>query len=193
MEFIRKVGKEIESVFVDLAKLRIEVFHDYPYLYEGTIDYELEYLKTYANSEKGFLFAVYDQGKLVGATTAIPLVDETEEVQIPFIEQGFSLDNIFYFGESILLKSHRGIGLGHRFFDEREAFAQENGFQFATFCSVDRGENHPLKPSEYRPNDVFWTKRGYTPQPNLVCEMSWLDIGETQSTRKPLRFWLKNL
>lgn len=193
MEFIRKVGKEIESAFVDLAKLRIEVFHDYPYLYEGTLDYELEYLKTYANSEKGFLFAVYDQGKMVGATTAIPLVDETEEVQIPFIEQGFSLDNIFYFGESILLKSHRGIGLGHRFFDEREAFAQENGFQIATFCSVDRGENHPLKPSEYRPNDVFWTKRGYTPQPNLVCEMSWLDIGETQSTRKPLRFWLKNL
>ncbi|NBB29848.1 GNAT family N-acetyltransferase [Cellulophaga sp. BC115SP] len=193
MEFIRKVGKEIESAFVDLAKLRIEVFHDYPYLYEGTLDYELEYLKTYANSEKGFLFAVYDQGKMVGATTAIPLVDETEEVQIPFIEQGFSLDNIFYFGESILLKSHRGIGLGHRFFDERETFAQGNGFQIATFCSVDRGENHPLKPSEYRPNDVFWTKRGYTPQPHLVCEMSWLDIGETQSTRKPLRFWLKNL
>lgn len=193
MEFIRKVGKEIESAFVDLAKLRIEVFHDYPYLYEGTLDYELEYLKTYANSEKGFLFAVYDQGKMVGATTAIPLVDETEEVQIPFIEQGFSLDNIFYFGESILLKSHRGIGLGHRFFDERETFAQENGFQIATFCSVDRGENHPLKPSEYRPNDIFWAKRGYTPQPNLVCEMSWLDIGETQSTRKPLRFWLKNL
>lgn len=193
MEFIRKVGKEIESAFVDLAKLRIEVFHDYPYLYEGTLDYELAYLQTYANSDKGFLLGVYDQGKLVGATTAIPLLDETEEVQIPFIEQGFSLDTILYFGESILLKSHRGLGIGHRFFDEREAFAKENGFQIATFCSVDRGENHPLKPSEYRSNDVFWTKRGYTPQPNLVCEMSWLDIGETQSTRKPLRFWLKNL
>jgi len=193
MEFIKKVGKEIESIFEDLAKLRIEVFHDYPYLYEGTLDYELEYLKTYANSKKGFLFAVYDQCKMVGATTGIPLKDETEEVQMPFIEQNFPLDKIFYFGESILLKPYRGMGLGHRFFDEREAFAKDNGFQITTFCSVDRGENHPLKPIDYRPNDIFWTKRGYSQQPDLVCEMSWLDIGETESTQKPLRFWLKNL
>ena len=130
---------------------------------------------------------------MVGATTAIPLEDETEEVQTPFVEQGFKVSDIFYFGESILLKSHRGMGLGHRFFDEREAFARNKGFQITTFCSVDRGENHPLKPLKYRPNDVFWTKRGYIPQPHLVCEMSWLDIGETHSTSKPLRFWLRNL
>lgn len=192
MEFIKKVGKEIESVFEDLAQLRIEVFHDYPYLYEGTLAYELEYLKTYANSEKGFLFAVYDQGQMVGATTAIPLKDETEEVQLPFIKEGFNLADIFYFGESILLKSYRGIGLGHRFFDEREIYAKANGFKITAFCSVDRGENHPLKPSEYRPNDIFWSKRGYIPQPHLVCEMSWLDIGEIYSTPKPLRFWIKH-
>lgn len=193
MDFITKVGSEIKDYFEDLAQLRITVFRDYPYLYEGSIAYEMEYLKTYAQSDLGFLFAVYDNDRMVGATTAIPLMDETEEVKLPFKTIGLDLNRIFYFGESILLKSHRGLGLGHRFFDEREAFAKSHGFEITTFCSVDRGENHELKPTDYRSNDVFWTKRGYTPQPNLVCEMSWVDIGQSQSTAKPLRFWLKTI
>jgi len=193
MDFITKVGSEIKDYFEDLAQLRITVFRDYPYLYEGSIAYEMEYLQTYAQSDFGFLFAVYDNDRVVGATTAIPLMDETEEVKLPFKTIGLDLNRIFYFGESILLKSHRGHGLGHRFFDEREAFAKSHGFDITTFCSVDRGENHEMKPRDYRSNDVFWTKRGYTPQPNLVCEMSWVDIGQSQSTAKPLRFWLKTI
>ena len=141
LTFITKHGPEIASVFEDLGQLRIAVFSDFPYLYEGTLTHEMEYLQTYADSPRAFLFAVYDGSKMVGATTCTPLVDETDDVRLPFEQVGFNLDSIFYFGESILLPSYRGIGLGHRFFDEREAHARRFGTYTTTcFCAVERAD-----------------------------------------------------
>ncbi|MCE7041038.1 GNAT family N-acetyltransferase [Dyadobacter sp. CY312] len=194
LTFVTKRGQEIESVFDDLAALRIAVFHDFPYLYDGTVAYEKEYLKTYSSSERAFLFAVYDYDKMVGATTCIPLLDETADVRKPFEEAGFDLNKIFYFGESILLSKYRGMGLGHRFFDEREAHARSfQEYNLTCFCSVERADNHPAKPVDYRPNDAFWTKRGYKKENALVSYMEWLDIGHNESSEKEMIFWMRGL
>ncbi|MFC5412990.1 GNAT family N-acetyltransferase [Larkinella bovis] len=194
LSFLTKRGRAIESVFDGLAALRIAVFRDYPYLYEGSMEYEKAYLKTYAQSERSFLFAVYDGPKMVGATTCIPLDDETADIRQPFEQAGFDTDTVFYFGESILLPHYRGMGLGHRFFDEREAHARRFGtYKTACFCSVERGESHPAKPSDYRPNDAFWIKRGYTKEPSLRSTMEWPDVGESASTPKPMVYWMRKL
>jgi hypothetical protein len=192
--YIERKGTEIESVIDDLAQLRIAVFRDYPYLYEGTLAYEKNYLKTYIQAEQAFLFAVYDGSKMVGATTCIPLNDETAEVRKPFEDAGFHVDTVFYFGESILLPKYRGLGLGHRFFDERENHVRNQGnYTLCCFCSVDRGDDHPLKPANYRTNDVFWVKRGYKKNTTLQSTMDWPDIGETESTSKKMIFWTKSI
>ncbi len=194
LTFVTKKGSEIETVFDDLAALRISVFRDYPYLYDGTVEHEKEYLKIYSRSDRSLLFAVYDQGKMVGATTCIPLDDETPDVKKPFQEAGFDLNTIFYFGESILLSSYRGLGLGHRFFEERESHAASFGnFKSTCFCSVDRGNSHPSKPDDYRANDVFWIKRGYVENTSLQATMEWLDVNETAVSQKRMIFWTKNL
>ncbi len=194
LSFVTKKGAEIASVFEDLATLRISVFRDFPYLYEGSVDYEKEYLKVYSQSERAFLFAVYANNKMVGATTCIPLSDETSEVRLPFEAAGFNTDTIFYFGESILLSTFRGLGLGHRFFDEREAHARSFGtFKTTCFCAVERDENHPLKPENYRPNDVFWEKRGYQKENSLQSTFEWQDINENVSTAKTMIYWTKDL
>ena len=194
LTFKWKKGAEIDSAIPDLGELRITVFHDFPYLYEGNIDYEQEYLKIYSKSEKALLFAVYDGDEMVGATTCIPLTDEAPEVRKPFEEAGFDIDSIFYFGESILLRQYRGLGLGHRFFDEREKHARSLGsFEMCCFCAVERDDNHPLKPTDYRPNDTFWLKRGYKKEPSLQSFMEWPDIGEDHSTAKKMIFWTKKL
>lgn len=192
--FIKKTGAEIRDCFDDLAQLRIAVFRDFPYLYEGTVDYEKSYLETYAQSERAVLFAVYDGAKMVGATTAIPLSDETEDVQAPFVQHNFDIHQLFYFGESILLKPYRGLRLGHRFMDERENHAKSFGqYTHTTFCSVVRPEEHPLRPEDYRPNDAFWNKRQYVQQPELTTLFDWPDIGETISTPKTMIYWMKPL
>lgn len=188
------IGKEIETVVTALAALRIEVFRDFPYLYEGSFEYEKEYLKTYVNSDRAFLFAVFDNEKMVGATTCIPLVDETDEVQEPFVLSGMNLDDIFYFGESILLKECRGKGIGKQFFEQREKHATRFGNYTTTcFCAVERPENHPLRPEAYIPLDEFWKSRGYKKSEVLKSKFSWKDINEPLETEKMMIYWLKKI
>jgi GNAT superfamily N-acetyltransferase len=187
-------GSGIRAVFDPLARLRIAVFRDFPYLYEGTLEYELEYLNIYADSERALLFAVFDGDRMVGATTCIPLADETEEVKAPFRAAGFNLEEVFYFGESILLPEYRSLGLGHRFFDVREAHAASFGtYRLTCFCAVDRPASHPLRPAGYRLLDAFWTKRGYLQEPGLRTTFSWPDLGETVSTPKTMIFRVRPL
>ena len=194
LTFARFVGSAFRTVFDELAALRITVFRDFPYLYEGSVDYEKAYLETYARSERSFLFAVYDGDRMVGATTAIPLRDETPDVQYPFLKAGYDLDTIFYFGESILLPAYRGLGLGHRFFDEREAHARQFGqYTITCFCAVQRPDNHPLRPADYQPLDAFWTKRGYQRNPDLQSTFAWPDLNETVSSPKPMVYWMHKI
>jgi GNAT superfamily N-acetyltransferase len=194
LTYRRYVGAEIANVFEPLAALRIAVFRDFPYLYEGSSAYEKGYLQTYSQSPRSLLFTVSEGRKMVGATTALPLADETDEVRKPFLKAGYDLDEIFYFGESVLLSEYRGLGIGHRFFDAREDHARSFAhFKFATFCAVQRPEDHPARPVGYQPLDTFWKKRGYVPQPSLTTMFSWPDIGETESTAKPMLFWTKKL
>ena len=194
LSFQQYTGSEIRSVFDGLATLRISVFREFPYLYEGSIDYEKTYLNTYARSERARLFTVYDREQMVGGTTCLPLRDETADVQAPFIQAGYDLDTVFYFGESLLLPDYRGQGLGHRFFDEREAYARSFGtYLTTTFCAVQRPDDHPLRPAEYRPLDGFWQQRGYKRDANLQTKFSWPDIGETEETGKPMQFWTKRI
>lgn len=194
LTFTRLTGSGFRNVFDELAALRIAVFYDFPYLYEGTVAYEKEYLETYARAERSFLFAVYDGDRMIGATTALPLRDETDEVKAPFLAAGYDPNTVFYFGESILLSEYRGRGLGHQFFDEREAHARQfNQYAVTCFCAVQRPDNHPLRPADYQPLDPFWTKRGYRREASLQSIFTWPDRNESVSTGKTMIYWTRPL
>ncbi|MBI3896766.1 MAG: GNAT family N-acetyltransferase [Gammaproteobacteria bacterium] len=190
MESLR--GEEIRKQLRPLSELRIAVFHDWPYLYEGSLDYEAHYLETYMRCPRSLIVLLWDGDKCVGATTVIPLVDASAEWQRPFMEKGFDLNQVDYFGESVILKSHRGRGFGVAFFKEREAHARELNLPICAFCSVERPANHPAKPANYIPNDGFWTHRGYRKVPDMKTTFSWPDIGATESTEKPMTFWMRD-
>ncbi len=177
----------------DLARLRITVFRDWPYLYEGDLDYERQYLQRYAAASTGTIVVALDGAQVVGAATALALAEEAEYVQAPFLAAGIDLAPIFYFGESVLLKQYRGHGIGVGFFNQREAAARQFGKRYCCFCGVQRPDNHPLKPADYVPLDGFWGKRGYARRPDLVAGFSWTDIGETAQSTKPMVYWMRDL
>jgi GNAT superfamily N-acetyltransferase len=184
-------GAEIEPHLDALGALRITVFREYPYLYEGSLQYEREYLRTYAGSERSLVVLVLDGEDVVGATTCLPMTDEGPEFQKPFVDGGRDLETICYFGESILLPQYRGQGLGKEFFRRREAHAKRQGFGLTTFCAVNRTEDHPLRPLGYRGLDSFWQSLGYTRDASLQAEFYWKEIGEESESPKSLTFWTK--
>jgi len=187
-------GEEIKSVLSDLARLRIIVFRDWPYLYDGTIEYEEQYLSKLAAAKNAVCVIARDGNEIVGASTAAPMIEHADEFAAPFEKAGYDISKIFYCGESVLLKSHRGHGLGNAFFDHREAQAHRlGGFTHSTFCRVVRPDDHPLKPADYRPLDGFWKKRGYAPVEGLVATYAWKDIDQPEETDHPMQFWMKAL
>ncbi len=186
-------GPAIGDVLEDLAALRIEVFREWPYLYAGTLDYERWYLGEFAKAAQALVVAAVDDDRVVGASTAAPLAHEHAPIRAPFEARGDDVGSIFYLAESVLLPAYRGRGVGHAFFDEREAEARRLGYAEAVFCAVIRPADHPLKPADYRPLDPFWRRRGYAPLEGVVCYFPWQDVGEAEETEKPLQFWGRRL
>ena len=190
----RVTGEGLRRYVPDLARLRIQVFRDWPYLYEGDEAYERTYLETYIRSPRSVVVLALDGGRAVGASTALPLADEAEYVTAPFTSRGLDIERIFYFGESVLDRGYRGQGIGVRFFEEREAHARGFGnFETAYFCAVQRPDDHPMKPRSYVPLDAFWNRRGYVKDPGFITHFPWRDIGESEETEKPMAFWFKRL
>ena len=186
-------GNAVGEVLDDLARLRIAVFRDWPYLYDGSLEYVRDYLQTYRDSPGALLVGAFDGDRLVGAATGTPMEDHAEDFATAFAATGVPLDQVFYCAESVLLPEYRGRGIGHRFFDLREAHARALGRSHSAFCSVMRPEDHPARPANYRSNDVFWLKRGYEPLPGVIAEFSWRDLGDSRESRKPLQFWMRAL
>jgi len=187
-------GKALEPWIPDLARLRITVFRDFPYLYDGTLEYEENYLKTYIDTEDSIAVLAFDGDHVIGASTGLPMEDETPEFQQPFIDQGLDPSKVFYCAESVLLKEYRGRGVYKKFFTGREGHALRLGrFDWCCFCGVQRPPEHPLKPTDYQPLDVIWTKFGYVKHPELRASYHWKDIDQAEETAHDMVFWLKSL
>ena len=177
LDVFRFTGSAVQPYLDDLARLRMTVFRDWPYLYDGDLDYERDYLAAYAASPRSVFAYVMDNGVVVGAATGIPLAEDAPAFQQPFRERGIDVASVFYFGESVLLHDYRGRGIGHGFFNHREAHARELGrFALTAFAAVDRDANDPRRPPEHRGNEPFWARRGYARQPGMTMRLAWNEL-----------------
>lgn len=187
-------GTQLKACIPALAALRIEVFRDYPYLYDGTDAYEREYLDTYTRSPEAMAVIAVDGDRVIGASTAVPMCWETDEFKRPFVARGIDPERVFYLGESVLLPRYRGMGIYKQFFAAREAHAQAlRDFDIACFCAVERPPDHVLRPPGYQPLDAVWQHFGYTRQADFVTSYHWKDVDQPCETDKPMVFWSKSL
>jgi len=187
-------GSEISNWLKQIAELRIQIFREWPYLYDGSLEYEVSYLRRYTKAERSFVIIALDGEQVIGASSCIWLPEESEmELKKPFIEYNFNLEKGVYFGESVLYSQYRGQGIGAEFMRIRESFAKDEcAADYAAFCSVVRLNEHELKPDSYVPLDDFWTRRGFKRVQGMECQLCWKDIDKPQEDYKKLNFWVKN-
>lgn len=192
LEITTYTGTAARPFLRDIAELRISVFREFPYLYDGSFDYEMDYLSNYYSSEKSLLVTVKEEARIIGLSTAAPLSDADQAFQSPVSDAGMDPANVFYFGESVVIPEFRGNGLGRRFFDLREEWANRWGFPVTAFCAVLRAPNHPQRPPGYKPLDSFWNSRGYNKREDLVVKLPWKEVGNPDpETTHDLAYWLR--
>ena len=187
-------GPALDRLLDPLADLRIEVFRDWPYLYDGSRDYEAWYLARFAAAEGAVLVAAFDGDDLVGASTGLPLAAEHADFAAPLAAAGHPVGEIYYGSETILRRRYRGRGLYRRFFAGREAHAAAlGGFTDLVFCGVVRPDDHPLKPADARALDPIWRRFGYRRLDGVTAGFPWKDVDRADETVKPMQFWIKPL
>ncbi len=195
IQVLRVTGADMLPWLEHVARLRIAVFRDFPYLYDGDMAYEREYLQALSQAAGGVLVLALDEsGAPVGASTGMPLVESETAIREPFQQEGLAEAPIFYCGESVLLPAYRGRGLGHRFFDEREEHARSlPGVRTSAFASVVRAADDPRCPADYHSNHAFWKGRGYREHSQLRATLAWKEVGATVQSDHALTFWLREL
>ena len=185
-------GPEIAAIIADIARLRIEVFREWPYLYDGDAEYEREYLQRYT-APGGYVLGAFDGASMVGAATGTPLTAHAEEFAEALGGCDLPVAGTFYCAESVLRPAWRGQGVYPRFFAAREAEARSGGMTHSAFCAVVRPDDHPARPARDRPLDPVWRRLDYAPLDGAVAWFEWRDVGDRAATRKPLQFWAKRL
>ena len=186
-------GAALVPLLPALARLRIAVFRDWPYLYEGDDAYEAHYLRRYAETPLGAVVVAWDGEQPVGVSTCLPLEVEPPEVTLPFRARTIPPGRVMYFGESVLLPAYRGRGAGVAFFTHRERHALAIGRRLTAFCAVVRDRADPRRPKDAPDLAPFWKRRGYVPRPDMTCRMAWREIGQPQETAQTLAFWTRAL
>ena len=95
-------GEALAEALPAVARLRIEVFRAWPYLYDGSEDYERRYLEALAAARGAVLVAAIDGDEVVGASTGLPMAEEMAAFRDPLTGHGLDVARIFYCAESVL-------------------------------------------------------------------------------------------
>lgn len=178
----------------ELATLRITVFREYPYLYDGNLEYEKNYLSQYLSTTNSVLVIVKNGEQIIGAITGIPLNETFSDCKNFFIENKIPMDGIFYLGEITLLKEYRGQGIGAHMYELFEEFVRNSKtYKEIALCEVVPPKADPRSTRDYFCLDNFWTKRGYVKNPAWVTQFSWQELDRNEESYHPMVFWIKKL
>lgn len=186
-------GQEARKYFDDIACIRLTLFSEYPYLYKGKVAYEQEYLETYFKSPHTAILLVFDGDAVIGFSSAIPLAEESDEMKEPFIKKGLNLNDYLYIGEVMVYPAYQGKGILRKFLEFHETKARKEGYKYTVFMTVERPDNHPYKPDNYKSLDAVWKHFGYELIPSLQVHLAWTQVDTNRETDNTLAFWQKSI
>lgn len=186
-------GSEIAPYIPQLAKLRLCIFCEYPYLYEGSFACEEEYLSMYSSSKNSLLILLEDNHQMIGAATGLPLAECNTEIQSLFLKHNIPTQGIFYFGEILILKAYRNKKMGNALYRQFEKSVKEKRARKIVFYELIREENEEKKPADYFPLDNYWKKKGFVKQEDLITYFAWKEVGSTEEIEHPMVLWTKDL
>ncbi|MFA7405306.1 MAG: GNAT family N-acetyltransferase [Pelobacteraceae bacterium] len=186
-------GAAIADAVDDLATLRLEIFLDYPYLYQGKREDELTYLGSYAEAPDACVILARDGLAVIGAATGMPLVHEDAQMRDAFAATAFPLNEAYYVGEMLFRPAYRNSGLGRKLLAQLESRIRSLGsYRRLTCATVERPDDHPLRPRDYTPITRFLSRTGFVRLSGVTTRFTWRETDGTTRDH-PMQFWSKEL
>ena len=108
-------GEALAPAIADVARLRIAVFRAFPYLYDGDLGYEREYLHLFSQARGAVIVVARDAGRVVGAATGAPLFEVEDEWSAPFVAAGQDVSQVFIVRNLCCCQHIADWGSGMRF------------------------------------------------------------------------------
>lgn len=198
LQYTLHFGAGIAPYVKEVAAIRIRGFRDFPYLYAGSAAYEEAYLSQYLNEPRAMLIRVRDAGETIAVATATPLAcscDIVADAPALLRRAGFVPEAFFYYAEILVDHAYRGRGIARRIYEERERAARSFGYTSLCLASVQRPEDHPLKPRGYVAAERIWIRDGFR-RTGVVFPYGWPTIqpdGSVVEQDNPLEFWVRDL
>lgn len=186
-------GAAINDGIDDIATLRLNIFREYPYLYEGCRNDEINYLRTYVEASDSCVILVYDSGTIAGAITGMPLCHEGAQMREAFAGTAVSVDELYYIGEILLYPAYRNKSLGLKLFEQMESHIRSLGPYNRIVCAtVERPDNHPLRPANFTPITKFLARTGFRILPAITTHFTWCETDGIERNHS-MQFWFKEL
>ena len=191
-------GAEIRPYVHVLAEMRMREFYNFPYLYVGNTEEEIQFSAGYPNEKDSILLLVFDDDRPVGLCSGIPFSSTMEFIQEMKQHahiQGVDLEEAYYLGEIIIEKEHRKMGTvfkaGKQFFDE----VQKMRYKRIAGITAIRPEDHPLRPQDYRDTDKIWPRMGFQKTSAILSfDYSTRQAdGSIRSQENPMALWVKKI
>ena len=166
-------GIEGEPYIRPLSEMRITEFCQFPYLYMGNMENDLQYARQFSLSRQGILVVAFQDETMVGIRSGLPVRDnqskDLEKALQQFENQGIKARDYYYGGEIIVHPDFRRRGLGSQLMARfvKEVKAME--FPAIIDITVIRTPDHPLRPQNYvETGSALLTKFGFKKSPVIV-------------------------
>ncbi len=188
------VGSEAAPYWHDIAREHIDEFKKFPYLYQGSYEEEKAFLEHFFTSKKSLHLIVFNkEHEVVGISCSLPLSEEVQEVQEPFIKKGLDVTQYWYISEFIIEPEYRGQGLLRCFVTEHEKHAKAHNAAHMTFITIQRPIDHPLRPRNYRSLDQVWRHFGYEKMQDMHVKWEYLQIDSQKTEETTMDIWSKKI
>jgi len=183
-------GTQIKLIEKSFADLRITIFREYPYLYEGDLPTEKQYFAMFGDNT--LCIIAKDRSKVVGMIIGTPLQDIFKRLLEPLAE--VSIEKMFYLADILVVKSYRGQRIGHTLFELFEKEVRKIGcFTSIIIREILKSPGDQAKPSDYRSLDSFWDKRGFKKMEGISQQEQWTVIGDDTTSSHTMIYQVKNL
>lgn len=187
------LGVEAQERLETIARLRLSIFREFPYLYDGKMEDELAYLKQYADNNEAAVIITLAGEEIAGAATGLPLSCESAEMTAPFAATPYPVESIYYIGEMLFYPPYRNRGLGTECLSLMDQYVRSSGkYRYLTCATIIRPADHPLRPDDYLPIERFLERNMFLKLQGVATSFAWKELDGVRRDHD-MQFWIKEL